>query len=246
MSAGVVVTRSRQGNLRLSRRLARMGLRPIEVDTLEFLPPAGWGDVDRELRSLKEYDWVVFTSATGVRFVWRRMKELGVRGTALPSVAAVGPKTAAALRRRGVEVGFVPKDYLTETLAEGLPLAEGSVLLLRADIAASGLAEGLKRRGLRVTEVAAYRTVRAGDAVDGRAVAGAKAVVFASPSAVRSFCGLVPGRVLEGLKERAVAACIGPVTAAEAEREGFHNRVVPRRYTLDSLLEELGGRLKVE
>ena len=58
---------------------------------------------------------VVVTSAFGAHELLRR-----ARGE-LPRVAAIGPGTAAALRKGGVEPAFVPRVSTQEGLAAELP-----------------------------------------------------------------------------------------------------------------------------
>ena len=92
-----MITRSKEGNRALAADLRRRGFNPIPVDTISFLAPRNWSAIDASLKDLGSYDWLVFTSATGVEFFARRMKKLSLklpRG-APPSFAAVGKGTAA-------------------------------------------------------------------------------------------------------------------------------------------------------
>lgn len=241
----VVITRSSKGNAGLAKSLRALGFEPVEVDTIEFLPPEDWSRVDSSLKELPHFDWVLFTSATGAEFFAERMRTLGLalswRGR--PAVAAVGKRTSAALQREGVEADFVPEEYRTQALAEQLPTGRGrAVLMLRADISDPGAAATLQDRGFRVTDLAVYRTSPVGGKGEGslaKAVKDADAVVFASPSAVEAFVGRLDAAELEALTRRAVAFCIGPVTAAAARRSGFGRIITPKSYTVDSLVEEL-------
>src|SRR5438552_18271930 len=103
----VVVTRSRRGNAELAESLNALGFEPVSVETLEFLPPEDWSRLDASLRRLAKFDWVLFTSPTGVEFFAQRMGalSLSVPWLGKPSVAAVGAQTAAALQGLGISVG---------------------------------------------------------------------------------------------------------------------------------------------
>lgn len=166
----VVVTRPAAQAQDLVRRLRSLGAEPVLEPAIEIQPVEESGALDRALQRLGAYDWVVFTSANGVRHAWQRLEALGLdetledgergRRSGLPRVAVIGPGTAAALERRGVRPDYVPREYVAEALAAGLPAGPGAaVLLLRADIARPALRELLRARGMRVEEVAAYRTV---------------------------------------------------------------------------------------
>ena len=125
------------------------------MPAIEIRPLDDASELDRVLQRVKDYDWVLFTSANGVRHVWDRLTALGNeevledgeqgRRPGQPRVAAIGPGTAAALERRGVRPDYVPPEYVAEALAHGLPGAKGAkILLLRADIARATLRERLE------------------------------------------------------------------------------------------------------
>lgn len=235
----VLITRSREGNSSLAKKVREMGMTPLTFDALGFAPPRSWRGVDSVLTRLGDYDWVVFTSATGVRFVMERARKLGISFGGV-RLAAVGRGTAAALREYGEEPDFVPTQFATERLGLELPREGKRVLLLRADIASGRLVKILQSRGFEVSQVKAYRTIEGGSGVRSE-ILDADVVAFASPSAVRSLCMYLGRGGLSILRRRAVAACIGPVTAEEARRAGFRLLQLPREYTLDGLLNTIRG-----
>lgn len=238
-SLSVVITRSQEGNEELARRLKLVGLDPITVDTISLAPPSDWKDVDRLLGNLRDFDWVVFTSSSGAEYFGTRMKALSLKlpWVGSPRVAAVGRQTARALSSLGVEPDFVPSSYTTATLGEELPAGKGDrVMLLRSDIADPRLADRLVERGFSVEEAAIYRTLPARG--PSPKIKDADLIVFASPSAVKSFCSLVAEdelRKLKGLR----AVCIGPVTESAARESGFSNTTRPESFTLDAVVREI-------
>jgi len=237
----VVITRSREGNEDLARRLGEMGFEEVAVDTMSFSPPHDWSGVDGSLKRLGDFDWLVFTSSTGVEFFANRASALSMqmpwRGK--PAVAAVGEKTRDALLEVGVKVAFVPSEYLAEKLAAELPSNRGKdVLLLRADIANPLMTRVLGRRGFRVEEHAIYRTSLSTEG-QGTDLRGADTIIFASPSAVDGFASRVDPKML-GQARGLLALCTGPVTAQAARRRGFAKIVTPKVHTFDAVLEELG------
>lgn len=242
----VVITRSSKGNIELAARLSELGFEPVSIDTIEFLPPKDWSTVDASLLGLGEFDWLLFTSATGAEFFGQRMKELSlsVRWEGRPAVAAVGDKTRAALQRAGVDVDFVPSVYLTKALADELPSDLGKrILMLRADIGDPEAAAALMRRGFEVRDVTIYRTSQVtagGSEAASSSLKDADAVVFASPSAVEAFVGrLGPTATEQALARRLTAICIGPVTAKAAKERGFGLTVTSKTHTTEGLLESL-------
>ncbi len=245
-SLGVVITRSREGNEELARKLREAGVDPIPVDTISLAPPVDWREVDRFLRRLGTFEWVVFTSPRGAKYFATRMRALSlpVPVGGRPRFAAVGERTAKALSGIGVTPDFVPSSYTTSALGEELPAEPGTgVLLLRADIAEPGLAKKLAERGFRVEEAAIYRTLE-GRGPNPR-IKDAGLIVFASASAVRGLCALVPEDELRRLK-RLRAVCIGPVTESAARERGFVNVMKPETYTLDAVVREVARLAKTD
>jgi uroporphyrinogen-III synthase len=244
----VLVTRPAEQAGELLQALRAVGAHPVLQSTIEIKPLEDTRALDAALRRLHGYEWVIFTSANGVRHVWDRLQGLDPaieevleegengRRPGQPRVAAIGPATAAALERRGARPDYVPPEYVAEALAAGLPGAEGaSILLLRAADARAALRELLQARGARVEDVAAYRTVLVADEEHSDRISGAvDAVTFTSPSTVQG-CMSRGGRIPDGV----TVACIGPVTAQAARRLGLRVDVVAERYTTEGLVEAL-------
>ena len=241
----ILVTRPRAQSRPLCDRLRKLGARVLAVPMIAIEPPAPGGRLDRALHDLQTYDWVIVTSANGARACVARAAALGVnlRSKPRPLWAAVGPATAAVLRRARIRVAMIPSRYLTEAIATEIPdVNRHRILLPRTDVASPALVDALRHRGAIVEVVAAYRTVigprEAGPRI--RRLFDTKdvdVVVFTSPSTVR---GLV--RLLGGARQalaRVTIACIGPVTAGAVTDAGLRPRVVAREHTIDGLIKAL-------
>ena len=74
----VIVTRSMPRNSRLAGFLEENGARVIQAPSIEIRPPESFEELDTALRSLAEFDWVVFTSPNGADSVASRLGELGL------------------------------------------------------------------------------------------------------------------------------------------------------------------------
>jgi uroporphyrinogen-III synthase len=240
----VVITRSKKGNAELARKLRALGVEPVAVDTIGFLPPKDWSGVDASLRGLADFDWLLITSPTGAEFFAQRMRELSLAlpWQGRPAVAAVGEKTGAALKSEGIGVDFVPSDYTTRALADQLPRGPGDrVLVLRADVGSPELVPALERREFRVRDLPIYRTCSSGAREATPEVDGAEAVLFASPSAVEAFVGKLGPARTASLAGKALAVCIGPVTGEAARDSGFKRVRVPDDHTTDGLVRCLAS-----
>ena len=222
-------------------RLREAGYEPVLYPTIRIAPPEDWGPLDQALHRLSRggYDWLVLSSANGVRFVWNRLRALGLRVPADVHIAVIGPATARALQAQGREPDLIPPVYVAEALADALGDVRGvRILLARADRARPTLREILQSRGAQVDEVVAYRTLVSPpdtppplDEVD--------VVTFTSPSTVQGFVQALGGRPLPpGVR----VVCIGPITARAAREAGLPVHAVAQQYTMEGLVEAVSGQ----
>jgi uroporphyrinogen III methyltransferase/synthase len=242
----VVITRPESEAPSLATKLRELGAKALVLPTIAILPPESTDELDRVVRGVGEYDWVVFTSANGVRFFHERAKTLNVSFDRLNrvKVAAIGPATADALERLGRKPDYVPDEYLSEEVAQGLGDVSGKrILLPRADIASKKLPSLLTQRGAFVDEVVAYRTVIPDDLTPSRLkqifAGGVDMITFTSPSAVRNFAQALGASEVERLLKRVKVACIGPVTVEAAKELGVHVDVMALNHTIDGLVEAI-------
>jgi uroporphyrinogen III methyltransferase/synthase len=229
----IVVTRAREQASELVERLRRLGAETIELPAITIDEPddggTGLGVAADDLRA-GVYAWVVFTSANAVDRFCALLRDARDFGTA--KVAAIGPGTADALRRFGVEADLVPERFVAESLVEAFPPGEGRVLVPRAAVARDVLVEGLGTKGWQVTAVHAYRTRPAEPSPSALAEAGkADAITFTSSSTVTNYLQVAG---LDAVPP--VVVCIGPVTAATARDAGLSVDVVADEHTIDGLV----------
>lgn len=246
----VLVPRAKEQAGPMNARLTTYGAIPQSVPTISMEPPRNPAQMDRAIKGIVEgrYQWIVFTSTNAVDAVWDKFEELGLDARAFAGVhlAAVGGKTAEALRSRGMFPELVP--HRTKQNAQGLveifpeyvedidPVSR--VLLPRADLGTDLLVDGLIERGWEVDDIVAYRTVRAApppvEVRDMIKSGGFDAVCFTSGSTVKNLVGIA-GKP----HQRTIIAAIGPMAAAEAREQGLRVDVVPEVSDVPSLVDAL-------
>ncbi len=235
----ILVTRAREQARSLVDKILNLGGEAIEFPAIEFAPLEDFHDLDDSLKRIREFDWVVFTSGNGVRFVARRLSALNQAPSLFKAVklAAIGPATAGSLEELGLNADFIPSKFRGEQMALELPIRRGDrALLLRADIASEKLAQGLITRGVRVKNVEVYRTLE----VPPCAIHWQKAdaLTFTSSSTVRNFTALLQEKDRQALNRMDIF-CIGPVTAETAEELGLHVDAIAAEHTINGLLETM-------
>jgi uroporphyrinogen III methyltransferase/synthase len=241
----IVITRARASSSEFAAALRRLGADIVEFPTIETARPMSFAPLDKAIARLDSFDWIIFTSATGVESFIERLKSLGrdIRELGRASIAAIGPATASRLADYALRVAAVPDEYRAEAIisAIGAGRIRGKRFLIpRAEIAREVLPETLREKGAKEVVVApAYRTIKPKREEVERireliAVGTIDLVTFTSSSTVTNFCELV-GEAARRVK----AAAIGPITAETAKQLGFDVVVSSREYTISALAEAI-------
>ncbi|CAM2061352.1 uroporphyrinogen III methyltransferase / synthase [Desulfovibrionales bacterium] len=254
LGKGIVVTRAREQASKLLEQLAELGACCYQFPTIEVRPLDDYAKVEQTILRLRDYDWLVFTSANGVKYFWEYLGEVGLDTRILGGikVAAIGPATAIALAGRGVNADLVPEQYVTESLVTRLleqDMAGARVLIPRAREARELLPEELAKVGVKVQVLPLYEIVPA--EADQEALLAAMAtgeihcITFASSSTVDNFFAHIQSETVEAVRPGVKLACIGPVTAKTLEKHGFIADIVPTDYTIPALVDALVDAFKV-
>ena len=240
----IVVTRPREQAAALSDRLRALGAEVIALPTIEIRPPDDWGPLDEAIAELDTYDWLIFTSANGVRHFVDRLdtSERDLRSIRA-KICAVGPATAESLALLHIKVDRMPEEYVAESLLaafSGEDLRGKRILLPRARVARDVIPVELEKRDAKVNVVPAYQTVVPEDVAARveRLFEGSRKpdwVTFTSSSTVRNFVSVCPVKRLDGVR----VASIGPITSATARELAVRVDVEAPKYTVDGVVDAI-------
>ncbi|OFV97847.1 MAG: uroporphyrinogen-III C-methyltransferase [Acidobacteria bacterium RIFCSPLOWO2_02_FULL_60_20] len=248
----ILITRPREQAAELVAPLRALGAETLELPTIAIEDPEDWAPLDKAIRYLRRYHWVIFTSANGVRKFLGRMAARGndIRSMSAAKLCAIGPATAAELRRNCLKVDVVPKEYVAEGVVKALaktPLRGRRVLIPRARVARDLLPEALRKRGASVDVVEAYRSVLPPESVERARVIFERhkptVAVFTSSSAVSNLFRLLPEEEMRGHLRDVKVASIGPVTSRTAREHGLQVAIQPRQYTVPALVRAITNSL---
>lgn len=242
----VLVTRAQETAGKLKLLLTLAGARVIEFPTFRILPPDSYLPLDNQLKHIKDFQWIIFTSMNGVTSFFDRVEALNIQLQSFrrSRFCAIGEKTAQAIRERGFHVNRMPSTFTSNALAASFEKGElkrKNVLLARADIAPDTLQKKLSRMGAIVTSVVAYRTVPEASSYSkiNRLIKNTRVhwITFTSASTVDNFLKLAGNR--RSLFKRSRVACIGPVTAKRAISLGFPVDTVAKIQTIEELVRAI-------
>jgi uroporphyrinogen III methyltransferase/synthase len=247
----VLVTRASEQADSLAQALRERGAQAVELPMIRIEPPQDPTQLQAAVRSLRSYQWLVFTSQNGVRAFFAELARQGLDSRSLYGlrIAAIGPSTGQALEPFGVRCDVMPESFRGEALAEVM-LREQSqgmrdirVLLPRAAVARDVLPETLRDAGAHVDVVEAYRTFGAApetaqklsDLIDQGEL---DVVTFTASSTVDhtlAALGVDGAQRLRGL----TLASIGPITTDTATARGLEIDITAETYTIAGLVAAL-------
>jgi uroporphyrinogen-III synthase len=233
----VLITRPRAQSNSFGEALQSAGFEPIYFPVIEIRAVKNNAELDDAIKNIQKYDWVVFTSVNAVDVVFE-----STVGATLPRIAAIGPKTADALRKHNIEPDFIPNEYVAEAILPGLGDLHGKrVLLPRAEIAREELPKEIVKAGGIVHEIVVYQTLPTEVDMNGLNAlkSGVDVITFTSASTVQNFAAIMRQNNLNllDLPNNPLFACIGPITEQAAREERLTNLVVAKEYTTDGLVE---------
>jgi len=225
-------------------RFALLGARVLHQPLLSFGLPRDADRVRATIAQLPSYDWLVFTSAVGVeRFMdWLRREGKDLRALHALRLAAIGPATAAALRRYCLEPDVVPEAFHSECLAETLtPQVRGSrVLLARSDQGRDVLPRALAGVA-SVDEIAHYHqeVIREWNPkfVADLTSVSAVYVLLTSSNIASQFLNGIHAADRPQLNREWKLVTISPVTSEAVRRAGARPDLEAEVYSLDGMLE---------
>lgn len=250
----IAVTRAREQASELSGKLTALGAEVVELPLIRISKSIDKQLLADVLLELGSYDWIVFTSANGVRFFFEEFYRIfdDVRSLGLLRFACIGEATAQAIREHHLKIECMPKTATAEALADEL-IATGSLdsaklVVIKGNLNREVLVTKLEAAGAIVDQLQVYQTEKT-DLTNDTAAAdfrakGADAILFASSSAAQSFVDQAAALKLEKGAARPLAGSIGSQTSETMKQAGIPIDFTAKEPSLDSLVEALVKKLK--
>jgi len=243
----VLVTRPRHQAAEMIHKLEGLGAIVFQLPVVEVRDPPDWGPVDAAIRTLTNYDWLVFTSVNGVQRFIQRVLELAfdLRALGHLKLAAIGPGTAGALRHFNLKADVVPGSFRSEELVAVLKekVRGQRILLARADRGREVLREELAALAI-VKQVAVYSQVDVIADHPEQLLTVSRGeigfVTLTSSNIARAFLNALDETAKMRIHNGTVKlVSISPVTSGTIRELGFPVAVEATEYTADGVIEAL-------
>jgi uroporphyrinogen III methyltransferase / synthase len=249
----IVVTRPRDEGSRAAMALETLGAEVLLAPTVQVRPISNTGPLDAAIDRLATYEWLVFTSANGVRFFLERLAARGrdLRALGHLKLAAIGPVTAETLGRFHLNADLVPETFRSEALAAALMdrAAGCKILLARADRGRAVLKDELEKLA-EVDQVPVYHNFDAPalpEPVVERIIAGTiDWITLTSPAIAARLYELLPQEARGRIGQEIRLASLSPVTTEAARSVGWTVAVEAAEFTWKGLVQAIVEHLAKE
>jgi hydroxymethylbilane synthase len=255
----ILVTRAKSQADSLVFSLEKNGADVVLCPTIEIRPPDNWKALDKKIENLRNYDWLVFTSANGVLYFLQRFDMLGHGRAELAAlkICAVGKKTAEKLSEERLQVDLLPAKFTAEGLVSafikkfgvGQRLRGTRMLLPAAKATRDVIRPTLEKLGVEVDVVEAYQnTLPEFSVCEVQELITKDQIdyaIFTSPSTLTNLSLLLDSENLAAFLRKTKIACIGPVTAQAAQRCGLPVHLQPQEHTAPAIVDEIVNDCRV-
>lgn len=247
----IVITREKKYAKETVGRLEELGANVITFPTIKIEEISPNEKLDESIININRYSYIVFTSVNGVEIFFKRFFELeqDIRNMAGIKFSAVGPKTASMIKKYGINVDIIPKNYVAEDLIQELEKVltkEDRVLIPRARQARNELVEELSKI-CTIDEVKIYDTVRSiesrNEIINSLKDLDSYYLVFTSSSTFTNFIDILE-QDDRWLLDNGKIISIGPITTKTIEDAGYSIYKQSETYNVNGIIESLIGEKK--
>ncbi len=229
--------------------IRRRGGEALIFPTIAIGPPGDLGPWQAVAGELGGFQWLVFVSANAVAGFAERLRACARTWPEGPGYAAIGRKTAEALKGHGIREVTVPEDFRSEGLL-ALPqmashrIGGQRILLARGEEGRELLPTTFEERGAEVVRVPVYARHRPqadpAPVREALEAAALDAAVFTSPATFTNLLHFLRDRDQKALSGVPLVA-ISSVTAEAVIESGFPAPMVAPEASEEGLLRALEG-----
>jgi len=231
----ICITRSKQQSIEISEKLLDLGAQVTAINSIKIV------DTSKKLMDYIEkfssYNYVVFTSVNGVNLFFKYLQESEFDIRKIDGeFCAIGPATAQAIRKMGINPLITAKQFVSESLLTELKshVKPGDKILIPGSkIAREYLGDELRKLNCSVDEVPVYE-IEEGTLQNESAFDNVDIVIFTSPSTVKNMISMLG---INRIREKECIA-IGPITGDELNKNNIKYSVCDE-YSSDGIIKNL-------
>ncbi|MCX8028181.1 MAG: uroporphyrinogen-III C-methyltransferase [Thermodesulfovibrionales bacterium] len=229
--------------------LEELGGEIFEFPTIKTIEPDDYSELDSCIERIEDYNWLVFSSAKGVEFFFKRLIDINkdVRDLKGIKICAVGKRTAETIRSWGIKVDMTPDEFNSEGLIAKFNQQCGSlqslrILLPRALEARDVFPDMIRKNGGVIDTPVTYKTIkpeRHGKRLQRFLKEGRITIAtFTSASTFKNFLDIMGEGAVDFLNGVTIAS-IGPITTQAILKTGLKVSIQPKEATISAMVDAI-------
>ena len=246
----IIITRSQDTISEVKQIFEDKGATVFDLPALTIDYPDDLEPLDQALSDAKAFEWLIFSSSNGVKFLEKRLLE---KGSCLKDfskaikIAVVGEKTSNTLNDLGIKADFIPPDFIADSLISNFPISPYGLRLFLPRVQTGGrnlISTEFTKAGAKVLEVPAYES-RCPKSIPLNTVEALRkriidAMIFSSGKTVKNTSNLLKkylgGEWLSSLNEVKLFT-IGPQTTRACQNIFGRVDKEAEKYTFEGILD---------
>ncbi len=246
LGENIVITREESAAKDTIFQLEELGANVISFPTIKIEAISPNEELEKAIKNIKDYSYIVFTSVNGVEIFFEEFFKLGgdIRSLGNTKIAAIGPKTAGAIKKYGIKSDLVPGEYVAEDLTVELKKVltkDDNILIPRAKIARETMIDDLSKV-CSVKELKIYDTVKSEEdteeIIEALNELDSYSLLFTSASTFTNFSEILGDKSKEVISNGKIIS-IGPITSEAIKDSGYKVYKQARDYTIKGVIEVL-------
>lgn len=240
----VFLTRAEEQAAKDAEIFNKLGAETVVIPAIKTVPCCDLSLYRKAICNITQYEFVIFTSANTVKYFFD-LAEQEINFNSNVKLTAVGNKTAEALEKKGYGADIIPEVFTAEGIADALKnngIEDASVLLPQSVLAGDKLSSQLVKLGAKVDVIPLYDTVIPEKSETNVVIPDNKkesVFIFTSPSTFNNFLIMEEiNNPAEYFRSYSVAV-IGSVTGKAVEDAGVKVDIIPEKFNMKSLTEEI-------
>ncbi len=246
----IIITRAKDQISEVKQLFQNAGAIIFDLPSLIIDYPDNLKPLDNALADIEDFQWIIFSSINGIKFVENRLKSKGLslqNYAKKLKIAVVGEKTSKYLNKIGLKANFIPPNFIADSLVNNFPVNPVGLRIFVPRVQSGGrnlIINHLIQAGALVKEVAAYESkcpesipIETLNIIENKKV---DAILFSSGKTVKNSAFLFQkyfGKEWKTILDEVKLLSIGPQTTEECSKRFGRVDAQASHYTFEGLLE---------
>lgn len=251
----IVLTRAKSQSVDTIRLLEQLGANVISFPTISIKTIFGNDELNRIINNINHYNSLIFTSENAVKSLLELIDNLSVNFNPKAFfIISIGDKTTEFCRANNFRVDFQSKSATSQDLLRELShldLVGRKFLIPSSSLSNPNQFDSLQDLGAEVNQANVYtnevnKIENLSDKINLVKSINIDVFIFTSPSTFNGFLKILDISNPQKYFDEKITAVIGPVTEKALINVGIRPNIMPKKYSMKYLIEEITNYYSTE